>query len=103
MASLSADIDKVNEERKELLKKFKEDFPSTAKPSLYDRLQALTRGYLVQMLALVFVAVLCGVIFFPKKMWYHLMLHFVDCVSIPGKKFNFKICNQDQPQEGFHF
>ncbi len=70
-------------------------------PSFIDRLQAITRGYLWWILAVAILGVLCAVLFFPSKAWARLMLNFVDCVVVHGKKFNYQICNQEPPQEGF--
>jgi len=102
MADSLPQLNKLAEERQKLLNEIRTEFQAT-KPSLYDRLQAFTRGYLVPLFVMAILGVLLAILFFPTKAWYRVMLCFVDCVVIPGKKFDFKICNQDHPNPGFDF
>jgi hypothetical protein len=99
MAELAPETKKLLEERQELLQKFNKEFRVTEKPTLYERLQAITRGQLFIMCGLLLLGI-CLVLFFPTKAWHRLMLNFVDCVVVHGKKYDYKICNQDHPNDG---
>jgi len=108
MSSINnAELNKLEEERRALLKKaqFDADIPEVNfRPSVYHQLQARTRGYLLHLFFLALVGLACAVLIFHQKAWYRVMLCFVECVVVHGKKFDIKICNPKQPPtDGFPF
>lgn len=98
------DTEKLLEERKALLSKVITDTENEFRPSIYHQLQARLRGYLLHLFFLALVGVICAVLIFHQKAWYRVMLCFVECVVVRGKKFDLKICNPKQtPTDGFPF
>jgi hypothetical protein len=108
MAAMNEEFKKLEDERKALLKKAQFDLDSaevTFRPSVYHQLQARTRGYLLHLFFLALVGLACSILIFHQKAWYRVMLCFVECVVVHGKKFDLKICNPKQAPttDGFPF
>jgi len=63
----------------------------TYNPTLYERAQVLTRGYLWFCIAASVLLLACGLVFFPQKTWNRLMMSLFGCVTyhIRGKKYSF--------------
>ncbi len=64
---------------------------STKKPTLYERAQAFTAGYLWFCIAGSILLLALGMVFFPQKMWNRMMMWLFGCVTynVRGKKYNF--------------
>lgn len=76
-----------------------QDEASTAKPTLYQRAQLLTRGYLWLVVASIVLICAAGVLLFPQKAWNRVMMTLFGCVTLNIRGKAYRFCEQPPVQE----
>jgi hypothetical protein len=69
------------------------------KSTLYQRAQALTRGYLWLCVASMVLILAAGILLFPQKTWNRMMLSLFGCITFNVRGKAYRFCEQPPVQQ----